>query len=267
MTSSLDFTTATADLLTQELDKVVFSGLEAGEGLMLTTTVYDGGGSVERDSWTSTYYADEDGKVTVSSLARMWNSYILDEAVASPSIPLGGIVVQLDYELDSGGNGSCQRRLWYCRRKTGATLSSLASGVPFLSRKRTTMAGASEPVVVACPSGVTLHVAYVYVLAGEVEVGSTTISFSSSNDYLAKADVSPAVVAALLPSGGVLMEYDVIPKVSGNSHPGCKYVMDGQHPYRTQLCYLNNYGAWETIALDGIKDMKLERTAERNDYR
>lgn len=266
MNSTLDFSTATADLLTQELDKVVFSDLTAGDALMLTTTVYDGGGSVERDSWTSTYYADEDGKVTVSSLARMWNSYILDECMrgtVTPTSPLGGIVVEMEYELDSGGSGSCRRRLWYCRRKTGKTLAALAATMPLLATTRKVGASSTELVSVECPSGVSLRVTSTYVLNGAVLTHDDPLYYLATNAYRAVANVSPSVVAALLPTGGVLKEYKVYTDVTGAPGNDATYVVDDHHrPWKTVLCWLNNYGAWETITLGGIKSSVLDAKRE-----
>lgn len=267
MTSTLDFTTATADLLTQELDKVVFSGLDTGDALMLTTTVYDGGGSVARDSWTSTYYADEDGKVTVSSLARMWNSYILDEntrqGAVTPTSPLGGIVVEMEYELDSGGSGSCRRRLWYCRRKTGKTLAALAATMPLIATQRKTGAAYKELVSVECTSGVSLRVTSTYVLNGEVLTQDDPLYYFGTNTYMAVADVSPSVVAALLPVGGVLKGYKVYTVKTGATGNHATYVVDDHHrPWHTLMCWLNNYGAWETIRLGGIKSLVLDAKRE-----
>jgi hypothetical protein len=265
MNSTLNFSTATADLLTQELDKIELSSLTVGDAVLMTFAVYDGSNTTERDSWTTTYYADETGKITISGLARMWNSYILSEylrtAAPTPSTPLGGIVVHIGYTFGET-TGSCQRRLWYCRRKAGATLSALTATIPNIATVKKTRVGAKEPAVVEVPSSVTVKVNSTYILSGTMATREDTIPAATSGTYRSTYDVSPAVVAALLPTGGVLKEYRVKSILSNTTKSTINYVMTADHPHGTQLCWLNNFGCWETLLMAGAEDMALERSAE-----
>ena len=267
MNSTLDFSTSTADLLAQQLDKIVLSNLSAGDPVIMTFTVYDGTGTYERDSWTTTYYADEDGKVTISSLARMWNSYILAESLRqggfSPSSVLGGIQVTIAYELEDETTGSCTRRLWYQRRKTGKTLANITGSIPAIATVKKTFVGAKEPAVVTVPYQVTVKVTSTYVLNGSVSTRTDSLNYSSSDVFRGLWDVSPSVIAALIPTGGVLKEYTAVPTnvISTLGNGQVRYVL-GNYPHGTQLCWLNNYGLWETLLFEGSKVGKLERSAE-----
>ena len=267
MNSTLNFSTASADLLTQELDKIVLSALSPGDAVIMTFTVKDGAGSVIRDSWTTTYHADEDGKVTISSLARMWNNYILDESLRqgafTPSSALGGIVVVIAYELEDETTGSCQRRLWYCRRKTGKTIDNVKGFIPAIATVKKTRVGAKEPASVISTTQVGVKVKAVYVKNGaEGSTSDQSISYSVLDTYHGLWDVSPSVVAALLPTGAVLKEYEVKSTISGTVKSTVKYVMTTDHPHGTQLCWLNNFGCWETLLMAGAEDLKLEYSAE-----
>ena len=265
MNSTLNFSTSTADLLTQELDKIELSSLTVGDAVMMTFAVYDGSNTTERDNWTTTYYADETGKITISGLARMWNSYILSEylraGAPSPATPLGGIVVHIGYTLGET-TGSCQRRLWYCRRKAGTTLATLTATIPTIATVKKTRVGAKETAVVEVPSSVTVSAKSYYLLSGTLSTRTDTISAANSGTYRSTYDVSPSVVAALLPTGGVLKEYEVKTTKNGTVKSTIKYMMTADHPHGTQLCWLNNYGCWETLLMAGAEDMKLERSAE-----
>ena len=77
MDCTLNFSVANADVLSMQLDRIVFSAMAVGDSVSLDVTVYEGDSSTVLDEWFNTYFADNYGQVVVPDLASVWNSYIL----------------------------------------------------------------------------------------------------------------------------------------------------------------------------------------------
>ena len=217
MTSSLNFSTATADLLAGELDTISFAQLTPGESLKLTTTVYDGDTSTVLDTWTTTFVADADGCIAIHHLASLWRNYIIsrrrrDDALATepPSLP-GGIKVGFTYLLEDTTTATCARRIWYTRDDIlTATVALMNDTVPFIARKKRTFTGAKERIYVIGPSARTIKVETIYLRNGAIGTSTHTLSTNVSSDSFARStDVSPSRIQSLLTSGASLREYTV----------------------------------------------------------
>ena len=271
MTSSLDFTTATADLLAGELDTVSFAQLTPGEALKLTTTIYDGDTSTVLDTWTTTLFADADGKIAMRHLASLWRSYILArrrrddaEATQPPSLP-GGIKVGLAYETAGGTTASCARRVWYSRDDILTTTVTLMNDkVPFVARKKRTFFGAKERIFVIGPTARSFQVTTRYVRNGSQ--GSSIFDLTtdiSSDNFSRSTDVSPSRIQPLLPSGASLREYTVHLISGTTEYDSCRYVVEQSHfAQRVQVAWLNRWGVYETLWLVGAEQLNTERSAD-----
>lgn len=270
MNSTLNFSTATADVLAAELDTISFSGLDVGEELKLTTTVCDGDTTTSIDTWTTRYYADENGVVSIYNLASLWRNYILflrrrDDAQATqPTTLAGGIRVVFEYEMSDSTTASCARRIWYTRHDVeGATIATLNSRVPFISRKKRTFADASERFFIAGPSSRTVKAAAIYVRSGSQSSSTYTLTVSSTNSFMRSVDVSPSTIQSLLPSGSSLREYTIQVFDGQNQVDACRYIVEQAHyAKRVELAWLNRWGVYETLWLVGSEDLTVERNAE-----
>ena len=271
MTSSLNFSTATADLLAGELDTISFAQLTPGESLKLTTTVYDGDTSTVLDTWTTTFVADADGCIAIHHLASLWRNYIIsrrrrDDALATepPSLP-GGIKVGFTYLMEDTTTATCTRRIWYTRDDIlTATVALMNDTVPFIARKKRTFTGAKERIYVIGPSARTIKVETLYLRNGTIGTSIHTLSTNVSSDSFARStDVSPSRIQSLLTSGASLREYTVQIYSGTNLVDSCRYIVEQSHyAQRVQVAWLNRWGVYETLWLIGAEQIKTDRSAD-----
>lgn len=274
MTSTLDFTIATADVLAAELDSITFAQLATGSWLSVTVTVFDGDTSTVLDTWSTTFYADERGCVGLYHLASLWRNHILfrrrrdDAAAKQPPALTGGIRVEFTYETEGGETGTCSRRIWYTRDDIlTATLTLMNDKVPFVSKKKRTFLGAWERIYVIGPSARTIKVTTIYVLSPNIQTqGSSvhTLSTDIDSDSFARSiDVSPSQIQALLPSGASLREYTVQVCSGMTELDTCRYIVEQSHYMkRVQVAWLNRWGVYETLWLVGAEQQKTDRSAD-----
>lgn len=271
MTSSLNFSTATADLLAGELDTISFAQLTPGESLKLTTTVYDGDTSTVLDTWTTTFVADADGSIAIHHLASLWRNYIIsrrrrDDALATepPSLP-GGIKVGFTYLMEDTTTATCTRRIWYTRDDIlTATVALMNDTVPFIARKKRTFTGAKERIYVIGPSARIIKVETLYLRNGAIGTSTHTLSTNVSSDSFARStDVSPSRIQSLLTSGASLREYTVQIYSGTNLVDSCRYIVEQSHyAQRVQVAWLNRWGVYETLWLIGAEQIKTDRSAD-----
>lgn len=266
MDSSLNFSVATADVLSMELDRIVFSDLDVGDSVGVRIVVYDGSNTV-MDTWYNTYFADNRGCVTLSDLAKVWNSYILYRLRVSgaedsgPATLIGAIKVEFTYTLEDETTATCLRRIWYSMRKDGMTVSSLNQRHPLLSLRKRTFIDASEPMYIVgpTPKTVTVYVTYLS-LTGDVGTLYYNLSATDADTFGTYRNVSPSAVASHLQTGAKLLEYAVA--IDGATMR-CTYIVDyGHQAQRTEICYLNRWGVYETLWLLGSERWKPERSAD-----
>lgn len=267
MTCNVDFSTPSATLLSMELDEIIFSGLSASERLVMMFRIISG--SVVLDSWTATYYAGTDGRIRLTALGRMWNRYFLflrrqsgSEETAPQDHP-DLLTVEMTYTMEDSTTATCQRRLFYSRRRPDVPLSGLLYHQPLLSKQKATVMGAKEFAwVIPTVSNVTLSVSSYYVLDNRFGTQSDDIAWSGSSSCGGSADVSPSVISALLPSGAKLVEYSTQIRYQGSQRDSCRYVVDYAARLRTEFCWLNRWGVYETLVMRGSETLSPERTAE-----
>ena len=270
MNSSIDFSTATADVLASQLDTITFTGLTQGEALKLTTTICDGDSSTAIDSWITTYNADENGTISIHNLASLWRSYILylrrrDDANATqPPALAGGIRVVFAYEMSDSTTASCARRIWYTRQDTGSTTVALLNSLaPFVSRKKRTFIDASERFFIAGPSSRTVKAVATYVSSGTQSSSTYTLTVASSNNFMRSVDVSPSTIQSLLPSGASLYEYAIQVYNGQTLADTCRYIVEKAHyAKRVEMAWLNRWGVYETLWLVGGEKLTIERSAQ-----
>lgn len=269
MISNIDFSTANADVLASGLDTITFSELAQGDALKLTTSICDGDSSTVVDSWSTTYYADEYGAISLHNLASLWRSYIIflrrrdDAQAAQPPTLTGGIRVVFAYEMADGTTASCTRRIWYTRQDIGnTTVAALNSLVPFISRKKRTFPEASERIYIAGPGTRSIKVEAVYVRDG-AQAASTYNIPSVYNSFVRSADVSPSAIQALLPANSSLREYTVRIYNGQTLADECRYISDQAHyPQRVEVAWLNRWGVYETLWLVGSETISAGRNAQ-----
>lgn len=266
MDSSIDFSVADAKVTAMELDSIEFSSLTTGDALGIEITVYDGNTSSVHDSWYTTYYADHDGKVVLSDLARVWNSYILEHRHGvieedSPASLLGGLKVKIAYTIVATGvTANCVRHIWYATRKDGMTVAALNLMAPYMNLRKRTFMDAEERLYVAGHTLKAVTVVATYVKNGAVSTTSYSVTAAVTDYWGYCYDLSPAYVAEHLPSGGVLKEYTATLADGTNS---CTWLVEQQHyAQRTELWYVNRRGVYESLWLTGAEEWKPERTAD-----
>ena len=266
MDSTLDFSVANADVLSMQLDRIVFSAMDTGDAISLGVTVYEGDSSTVLDEWFNTYYADHYGKVVIPDLASVWNTYILYRRraagydSASPTAIIDGIKVKFTYTLEDETTATCNRRIWYSSRKSGMTVASLNTQAPFLLLTKKTFLDSKEFFWLVGPSSATVGVTVTYVLLDGVQnTTSFTLTATRTSNFGRSYDVSPSVASSQLSPLARMVEYTV--KIGGVSV--CRYIIEsGHYPQRTEFCYLNRYGVYETLWLVGSETWKPERKAE-----
>ena len=261
MTSNIDFST-NATLLTMELDEITFSGLTAGESLAMEFTVQVGQTTV--DNWSATYFADSTGSIRLSALGRMWNRYLTAIRRANdssaPGIMPGMLDVTIKYTMENSTTATCHRYLLYSRRRGSLAQTSYP---PFLSRQKQTFQDAKERIwVLSSVSNLTITATAIYVRNATQAIGTVNLSWEVSGTAGGSADVSPSVIAAELPNGAVLKEYNIVIKRSGTTVGSCRYVVDQQAMTHTQLMWLNRWGVYETLSMNGTKTHTPERSVE-----
>lgn len=265
MTCNVDFSTASATLLTMELDEILFAGLSAGESLVMEFSVSVGNTYI--DNWSVSYFADNNGEIRLSALGRMWNRYIMAYRRRTggegdtPQLYPDKLSVEMTYTMEDETTATCTRHLLYSRR-AGSTLSGLTARLPLLSKVKHTAPTAKEYAwALSSLSGLTINVSAIYVKNGvqsTASIGSTPFSWTSSGGG-GSVDVSPSVISNLLPSGAELKEYTVKMMQSGAERDTCRYIVD-QSVVR-EFCYLNRFGVYETLLLRGGETLKPERAA------
>lgn len=272
MTCTLDFSTAAADVLAAGLDTITFASLTAGDALRLTTTVYDGDTSTVLDTWATTYYADEQGKVTIRSLASLWRSYILfrrrrdDAGATQPAALPGGIKVGFTYLMADGTTtATCTRRIWYTRHDIlTATIGGMNDKVPFISKQKRTFADAVERIYVIGSSSRTIKAVATYVSGSTQGTSTHTLSTNVSSDSFARStDVSPSRIQSLLSTGASLREYTIQVCSGSTVLDSCRYIVEQDHyAQRMQVAWLNRWGIYETLWLVGSEQLSTERKAD-----
>lgn len=267
MTSNINFSTASATLLTMELDTISFSGLTAGESLILAFEVSVG--NTDIDSWSATYYADSNGDIRLSSLGRMWNLYLMDYRRrvggegSTPQASPDKLTVEITYTMENETTATCTRHLLYSRRRPVPTLSSLVNHIPFVSKVRHTAPTAKEYMTaLSVLTNGTIKAEAICIVSGAQStqtIAASNFTWSSSSGG-GSIDVSPSVIAALLPSGAILKEYTIKMLLSNVEQDSCRYIVD-QVPTLRQLCWLNRWGVYETLLLKGSETLKPSRAA------
>lgn len=264
MTSNIDLTITNADVMSMELDSIIFSELDAGETLGVDMTVYDGDNSTVIDTWFNTYYADSRGNITLADLARVWNNYILyrrrvsGEESESPSLTMGGIKVKITLTEEDDTTTTIYRRVWYSTKHDGMTVANLNARLPFVARHKRTFPDAMEMVYVAGPTQETVTVTASYVQGTHVGATSYSPAVFESGDFGYCFIVSPAAVSLQIPNGARLVSYEV--KVGILT---CTYdIEDGNYAQRTQFHYMNRWGAYESLWCVGSDKWTISRNAE-----
>ena len=267
MTSNVDFSTPSATLLSMELDEITFSGLTAGERLAMEFTV--SAGSTELDSWSATYYADNRGNIHLTALGRMWNRYFLayrrlsGDEDSSPQNHPDMLTVEMSYTMEDDTTASCQRHLYYSRRNADVALSQLLYKMPLIVKNKVTVLGAKELAwVIPTVSSVTLKVVASYVLNNTMSSYQGNITWSGSSSSGGSADVSPSVIAALLPTGSKLVRYTAAIIHNGAESDICRFEVDHGATLRAEFFWLNRWGVYESLVMRGTETQSPVRSAQ-----
>lgn len=250
-----------------ELDEIVFSSLTAGESLTMEFTMK--AGQTVIDTWTATYFADANGRICLSALGRMWNRYFIAYRRRvggegnTPQTAPDLLTVVLTYTMEDETTATCQRHLLYSRRHATPTLSSLINHLPFVSKVKYTAPTAKEYVcALSSVSGLTVKAEAIYVLSGvqgTQTIAASNFSWTSSTGG-GSIDVSPGVITSHLSSGAVLKEYTIQTIYNNAVVDSCRYIVEQANGLR-ELCWLNRWGAYETLVLKGSDTLNSNRSA------
>ena len=275
MNSNIDFQTATDNVLSGELDKIIFSGLTQGDGVALTFTVYGGDGNTQMDSWTTTYHADSDGVVAVYGMKSVWNRYLLawarryggeEQYYNRPAHIPEGITVEITYKLDDDTTDTYQRSIYYSH----GDIYGLRGGVndvlegnkaPYTNNIKTTFTGGVEWFNIL-GSAYTMKVDAKYLQSGAVSTATYTIT-GTVGTWGKWCDVSPSAISSLIPVGATLLEWTAKAMSGDTTKCSVKYVMNRKHyAKKVEIAYLNKCGVYETLWLNGGETTTTEREAE-----
>lgn len=271
MTSSLDFTVATAEVFAMNLDRITFSGLNADDKLSLTLEMaHTSDFSAVKDSWTSGFYADENGDILISGLGRMWNDHIMawrysgpDEENIEDNLERG-IYVRITYTT-AAATANCVRHIFYARRIVSMNPGEMSSYWPVLERKKRTFADAKEMIYLIGSGTHTAKAGVAYLVDNSTGYTEVALPLGSGKEML-YINVSPAAVKALALAsrpGAVLLYYDVyILDGNGNIIDQVRYTPETRnYPQHTELIYCNMFGAYESIHFLGREEYSQDREA------
>ena len=270
MNSNINFSTASEKVLSGGLDRIIFSGLTQGDGVILTFAVYGGDTTTQMDSWTTTYHADSDGVVAVYGMRSVWNRYILawarrygseENSNNRPAHIPHGIAVDITYELDDNTTATCRRLVYYSHGDIyGLSDVLTAYKTPYTSNSKTTYIGGVEWFNIL--DSATLKVDIKYMQSGTVTTSTSTIT-GETGAWGKWCDVSPSAMSSLAPVGATLLEWTVKAMDGTTVLCSSKYVMSRKHyAKKVEIAYLNKCGVYETLWLNGGQTLTAERAAE-----
>ena len=271
MTSSLDFSVAAAEIFAMNLDRIIFSGLNSDDKLALTFDIaQDSGLSEIKDSWSSDFYADNNGNILISSLGKIWNDHIMayrysgfEEENLEADLERG-IYVRITY-VSAAATASCIRHIFYARRVVSMIPGEMSSYWPILERKKRTFSDAKEMIYLLGSGTHSVKAGVAYLYNNTASYTEVALSVGSGKELL-YLNVSPATVKALALAdypGAVLLYYDVyILDGSGNIIDQVRYTPETRnYPQRTELIYCNMLGAYESIHFLGREEYSQDRNA------
>jgi hypothetical protein len=279
MESSLDFSIKSAIIFSMSLDKIIFSGLDAGKDVTLTieiATVSDF--SAIKDQFDTVYYADNNGYIYISGLGRIWNAHILSYRMTgiseeTPEESLKrAIYVRFTYNFKTqtvSGNiitttyhtATCMRRIYYSRKESDQSPSDLSSWWPILPREKKTYSGLKELLYLISESTCTIKAGVASLLNDQTAWTEKVITPPSAGDMSA-IDVSPDIIkTAVLGNTTAQMLYYEIMLYDGDAlKDTVRYILDTRnYPQKTEFIYLNFIGAYETVLFTGQEELDPER--------
>jgi len=140
------------------------------------------------------------------------------------------------------------------------TMATLSGMFPVVARFRRTWSDSHEMVYVMGASVSSLTVLITHLARNTVQVTTVQV-LVVSGDWCAWADVSPSVMA--MRAQGTLLSYEVRMMNGSSVADSITYTVEREnYAQHTELCWLNRYGAYETLHLTGRKLWKAERSAE-----
>lgn len=255
-----------------DLNKIIFSGLEIDDTLVLKIEIADNSNFTNSDVLDNTYYADADGKIKINDLGQLWNAHVLAWAPESEGVNASlkrRVYVRFTYTLGDT-TASCTRTIIYSRRYINKTPAEVAQFFPVLNRKKKTFFDSDEPLF-AVNSSNTLNVGVAYIADSLTKWQEIALSPSATGEIYDYYDLSPATVLNLLNtaiSGSLtatsLLYYDVyLLDAGGNELDDVRYDLQAiNYPQRTELTFLNLLGVYETVPFLGLATNEPDRSAE-----
>lgn len=272
MNSTLNFSISEASIYAMDLNKIIFSGLEIDDTLVLKIEIADNSNFTNSDVLDNTYYADADGKIKINDLGQLWNAHVLAWAPESEGVNASlkrRVYVRFTYTLGDT-TASCTRTIIYSRRYINKTPAEVAQFFPVLNRKKKTFFDSDEPLF-AVNSSNTLNVGVAYIADSLTKWQEIALSPSATGEIYDYYDLSPATVLNLLNtaiSGSLtatsLLYYDVyLLDAGGNELDDVRYDLQAiNYPQRTELTFLNLLGVYETVPFLGLATNEPDRSAE-----
>jgi len=272
MNSTLNFSISEASIYAMDLNKIIFSGLEIDDTLVLKIEIADNSNFKNSDVLDNTYYADADGKIKINDLGQLWNAHVLAWAPESEGVNASlkrRVYVRFTYTLGDT-TASCTRTIIYSRRYINKTPAEVAQFFPVLNRKKKTFFDSDEPLF-AVNSSNTLNVGVAYIADSLTKWQEIALSPSATGEIYDYYDLSPATVLNLLNtaiSGSLtatsLLYYDVyLLDAGGNELDDVRYDLQAiNYPQRTELTFLNLLGVYETVPFLGLATNEPDRSAE-----
>ncbi len=272
MNSTLNFSISEASIYAMDLNKIIFSGLELDDTLVLKIEIADNSSFTNSDVLDNTYYADADGKIKIDDLGRLWNAHVLAWVPESEGVNASlkrRVYVRFTYTLGDT-TASCTRTIIYSRRYINKTPAEVAQFFPVLNRKKKTFFDSDEPLF-AVNSSNTLNVGVAYIADSLTKWQEIALSPSATGEIYDYYDLSPATVLNLLNtaiSGSLtatsLLYYDVyLLDTGGNELDDVRYDLQAiNYPQRTELTFLNLLGVYETVPFLGLATNEPDRSAE-----
>lgn len=272
MNSTLNFSISEASIYAMDLNKIIFSGLEIDDTLVLKIEIADNSNFTNSDVLDNTYYADADGKIKIYDLGQLWNAHVLAWVPESEGVNASlkrRVYVRFTYTLGDT-TASCTRTIIYSRRYINKTPAEVAQFFPVLNRKKKTFFDSDEPLF-AVNSSNTLNVGVAYIADSLTKWQEIALSPSATGEIYDYYDLSPATVLNLLNtaiSGSLtatsLLYYDVyLLDAGGNELDDVRYDLQAiNYPQRTELTFLNLLGVYETVPFLGLATNEPDRSAE-----
>lgn len=137
MYCSLDYSIPTADALSTSLDTIIYEGLTPGLALTQSITVVPVQDPTQQlRQLSTTYTADNNGRIVISGLARLFNGLIMlaNEPVPDDTALWNAVNVIFAYTTTTE-QAQCARTVFYSRGTAQKQLQNLHKAFPYLHRQ------------------------------------------------------------------------------------------------------------------------------------